>query len=322
MAHGRRISQLLSMLAVAGAITVGLTSTPAFADGHEGPNQGAVSVSGELVITNEYWFRGINQEDQGMIYQPGVTVSFDLTQAGLEGVSAYFGTWNSIHDGPSSSGSTGAAATGSGGQWYESDWYFGVNFGLFDNVGVDVSYVVLYGPAGGTIFAEEIDVAVNYDDAGMWAEEGFLANGLQPYALVAFETDGASDGGSVGAGVVGTSEGIYLEVGIEPTWTWTVTEDFAIDMALPVSVGISLDDYYETVDPTTGGVEDEDFGFLSVGITGSVPLDFIPADYGAWTLSAGFTYLGLNEATINNIAAPGGVNSDRFIATLGVGFEY
>ncbi len=313
MAHGRRISQLLSMLAVAGAITVGLTSTPAMADGHEAPNQGAVSVSGNFTITNEYFFRGIFQENQGMIYQPDLTVTFDLTAAGLEGVSAYVSTWNSIHDGPSSH-------TGSnGGQWYESDFLVGINFNILERLNADVSYIVYYGPSAGGIFAEEIDLKLVFDDADLWTEEGFLAAGLQPYALVAFETDGAADGLSTGGGTVGSSEGIYLELGIEPSFDWVISEDLTIAMSVPVKVGLSLDDYYESVNPTTTALEDEDFGFFSVGLTGSIPLDFIPADYGAWSLSASVTYLHVNDDFNGNFA---GVDNDRIIGTLGVGFEY
>jgi hypothetical protein len=53
-------------------------------------------------------------------------------------------------------------------------------------------------------------------------------------------------------------------------------------------------------------IEDETFGFFSVGTTASLPLAFVPECYGKWTASAGVTYYYLGEGTDDFNTAPRG----------------
>ena len=49
----------------------------------------------------------------------------------------------------------------------------------------------------------------------------------------------------------------------------------------PVELGLAIDDYYER---TTSGHEST-FGYVSYGISASVPLAFVPEAAGSWTFS-------------------------------------
>ncbi len=283
------------------ALAVATMAAPTLAQ--DGPNTGSVSTTLGVDVATGYWFRGMGQENQGVIIQPYVEVGFDLGTIGDDiSVGGYVGTWNSYHE------SAGASVTGGSG-WYESDVYAGLGFGIGD-FSVDIAYVVLYAPDAGGIFAEEIDLGVGWDDSGFWADNGFEGFALAPYVLLAFETDGGSD--------AGTEEGIYLELGIEPTFEVIESQDFPVTLAVPVTLGLNIDNYYED-----GAGNDDTFGFLSIGAVLSTPLSFIPAEYGSWTGSAGITLLILGDST-ETISGLFGTGADdvEVIASTGISMEY
>jgi len=122
----------------AGVLAVALVSlgvTPASAQGSGDPNPGAVTFSGGVDVLNAYFFRGIPQDDTGVITWPYGDLGFSLFSGdgGLKSVSANVGMWNSLHTG--SAGSDGP----SGKLWYESDFYTTLCFGLVVGTCVVVS---------------------------------------------------------------------------------------------------------------------------------------------------------------------------------------
>lgn len=277
------------------AILAALVISPAMAQeemaADTGPNTGAVSLSLSLDFTTAYYFRGIYQENQGLIYQPGADVSFQLTDA----LSVYLGTWNSVQDHVG------------GDQWYESDFYVGASYALSKCLSADISYIWLYSPAGGGEFAQEVDMSLSYDDSGLWGD-GF--DGLQPHVLVAVETSGGSDG--FGPGL---DPGVYYEFGIAPSFTVVDSASAPITLTIPVTVGLG-DNYYEAA-----GSSDV-FGYVDAGLDFSMPLSFVPAQFGSWEASAGvhFLFLGDNAQILNT----GGGSGDDFvtIGTFGISMSY
>lgn len=269
--------------------------------GFDSPNAGKIGLSAGVDFTNEYFFRGIYQgagNDEGVIVQPYADISFEVN----EDLSLYLGTWNSLRT------ATDAVGSPTDDVWYEADVYGGVSLGLPANFGLDVSYITLYNPAGGDTFSDEVNVAVSYDDSellGDWA--------LSPYALVGIEVDGGSD--------AGTSEGTYLELGFGPSFTLIDSADYPVTMSVPVTFGFSLDDYYEFDDPSVAGFNprDEAFGYADVGVDFSMPLAFMPSEYGQWSISAGVHGLFLGETT--ELADE---NQDDFhvLGTFGISFTY
>jgi len=285
----------LALLAsVSAAALVG--TTPVQADEAPPVNTGKVAFSTGFDVTTEYWFRGLGQENQGLILQPWIDATFELHSSDDLTLTGSVGIWNSLHD----------AVPGDA--WYEADFYAGVGAEM-GKVAVGVTYINLYNPAGGDIFAEEIDFSLSYDDSELWGDDGFALN---PSATLAIEIDGGSD--------AGMNKGTYLEIAIEPGM-----EDIfgstsnPVDLSIPVTLGLGLEDYYED-----GAGNDDTFGFLDVGLVLSTPLDgLIPADYGSWSASFGVhcIFLGDTAETISGAFGTGNDDSSVY-ATFGITMEY
>ena len=254
------------------------------------PNVGKITFSAGVDFTNAYFFRGILQEDQGIIAQPWAETTFDLYdgEGVLNDLTFTMGIWNSIQD----NNIDDTALDDSLDIWYESDLYLTVSAGIADNWGLGFTYVAYTSPASTFSTIHEIIVTLTYDDSLFWEERGYKApgfSGLQPTISFGFELDGAADG---------QSTGIYFEFQIEPSFTSFIEFGGSpVSFSVPVTVGISLDDYYEDAQG-----EDHTFGFFDVGIVGAWPISFIPLDYGSWQLAAGGHVLFLADTThgINN----------------------
>ncbi len=265
---------------------------------HADEADAGVAVDINIDVVTENWFRGMGQENEGLIVQPSVTLTFDLFETNDgSAVTAYVGDWNSYQD-----------AT-AGNEWYETDIFGGINVALPNGDSIDLSYIYLYNPAGNGIFSEEINLIYAIDDS-----ERFGGMGLNPYVLLAVEVDGGSDAGA--------DEGTYLEFGIEPDVTELLgTENTGISVSLPVTVGLSLDSYYED---GLGGDDDDTFGFLDVGLVASISLAaIVPEGFGSWDASFGVHFLYLGDTAQNISAAFGTGNDDNTVyATFGLSTSF
>lgn len=256
----------------------------------------SLSFAAGVDFATAYFYRGIPQEVNGYIFQPYASLGISLYEPPEEsalpvGVGLSFATWNSIHSNLASN------------PWYESDFSAGISFDLPAGISTGVTYVYLYSPAGGDIFAEEIDVPITIDETKLLGL-GDMPLGLtfSPSALFAFEIDGGSDGLG-GAG----EKGIYLELGLAPSVTLEILKDYPLTLSLPVKLGLSLDDYYED---STGG--NDTFGYFDLAVSGSIPLAFVPKRFGSWSLTGTvhFLWLGDSAETIGKVDF--GVGGDDF----------
>jgi hypothetical protein len=232
-----------------------------------GPNSGLVQFNVGMDFTTAYFFRGILQERNGFIWQPHGEVDFSLLKeegADLSAVTLFVGNWNSVQ-----SEKTLSRGGGTGpGNWYESDVYAGFKFDFWDTVELKPFYYLYMYPNGAFPSIQELDVQFSLFDAqwlGKWA--------LNPSALVAWEFDNTT---------LGTQPGTYAELDIAPSFVIYDDETYPVTMAIPMQVGLSIGDYYES---PTG--KDNHFGFYKGGVTFSVPLGFVPEEYGAWSVAAG-----------------------------------
>ena len=82
-------------------------------------------------------------------------------------------------------------------------------------------------------------------------------------------------------------------------------------MAVPVKVGLSLNDYYEGISG------DETFGFLTVGGVVTVPMTSAPSRFGSWNIHGGVEFLMLGD---RNEAVFG--DSSHVIGSIGIGLSY
>lgn len=248
---------------------------------------GAVS----LDVTTAYYFRGVLQEDSGVIAQPGAELGWRLCggESLVRDVDLTIGTWYSTH-GNSTTG-------GSGGICYENDAYATLSARLFERVPAAASYAFYHSPNGSFRTVQEVSLSLGFDDAGL-----LLDSGLQPSVTFAFETNGQTDAGA--------KLGSYVEIGVSPSVSLCTLADCAVTLALPVAVGLGIHDYFEL----PGGGGDETFGFADVGMVVSYDVPCVPARFGAWSMSLGLHWLGLGDS---NEARNSG-DSDEWVGTLGI----
>jgi len=268
-----------------------------------GPNTGAVSFDVNVDVPTKYQFRGVVQQDQGFIIQPGLTATVKLYEGEniLESLDWYAGIWTSFHSDQSGHEAAVGPLTGNK-AWYEADLYTGVAIGLPYGIGADLSYIAYTYPSGAAATIHEADLKLTYDDKDLMAGMGMFA--LNPYALFAFEIDNQG----------GNQRG-YFEAGLEPSFVVLESESYPVTLSVPVKLGLSLYDYYADLAQT--------FGYILVGVDFSVPLAFIPSEYGAWDFSAGVNFLFADTDVLGGAAALGQAQ-DNFepIGVFGLAMSY
>jgi hypothetical protein len=207
-----------------------------------------VSVTAGFEFLTAYLFRGIYQEDHGLIMPPFVDAGISVYEGEgtLKSVTINAGNWNSLH-----SGSSGHS--GFGNAWYEADYYGSVSFtlGKWTPGALFTSYT---SPNNAFNTVHELAAVLSYDDSAS-------AFPLSPSATLAFELHGQADGGD--------NRGTYLELGISPEFTLVDAPRYPLSLSIPVTLGMSLKDYYE------GPAGSNRFGFFDVGAVASVPLAFM-----------------------------------------------
>jgi hypothetical protein len=249
------------------------------------PNSGAITLTTAVDFPTVYFFRGIRQESDPALttFAAGdIGIALFSGDGGLKSASVNVGVWNSLH-----TGTSGLDAKES--SHYEEDFYASLSLGFGGGVTVVPTFTAYTSPnlSFGTV--QELSVKVAH------------ASRFAPYGLVAFELKGQADGGS--------QEGTYAEFGVGPSWALGGTP---VTVGLPVKLGLSLKDYYET-----SGVDNR-FGYADAGVLLTVPFTRIPSQYGAWNVHGGVNFLRFGETTkaLNNGEA------GQVIVSGGIGISY
>jgi hypothetical protein len=303
MSSIRRIgthSLVAALILVACAVVPAAAQDAAATD----PNPGGITITGATDFTNVYMFRGIRQDDTGVITQPYFDLGLALysADAGLKSVGVNFGTWNSLH-----SGDTGANSDVSGfgcacGKlWYESDFYATLGLGFGGGVSFGTTYTAYTSPNNGFSTVKEISFKVSADDSGTLGKAA-----LHPWALLAFELNTGLHTGQADGGV---NAGKYLELGVAPGYAGA-----RASVGVPIKFGLSAGDYYE--DPVTG--VDSTFGFFSVAPTVTVPFTSMPTKFGSWNVHASYEFQKLGDTTTTF----NGGKDTKNIGLVGIGFSY
>ncbi|HXW06740.1 MAG TPA: hypothetical protein VD833_16005 [Vicinamibacterales bacterium] len=297
---------LVTVLMLATAALAQDASRPSGETGESAPAQSPVSpqtpapgpapASKRLAVTagfdflSAYMFRGIRQEDSGVIVPPFVDVGFTAYEGdgALSSVTLNGGNWNSLHSGPTGNG-------GNGNAWYEADYYGSVTlaFGRWKPGALYTSYTSP-NDAFGTV--QELAAVLAYDDSGS-------AFPLSPKATIAFELDGQADGG--------LHQGTYLELGMRPVLPLAGGDRYPLTLAIPTKLGMSLNDYYE------GPTGSNTFGFFSTGALASVPLAFMNGRT-SWEVHGGLDVLWLGD----NLKALNNDDRVKPVAIVGVSVTY
>jgi len=209
------------------------TAAPAPKPAEPAPSKMATLTVG-VDVTSAYLFRGILQSDTGAIIQPYI----DIGLAVGHGVTVNFGNWESQH-------------SSLPGKFYESDYYGSVT-GTAGKWKPGVLFTSYTSPKDAFKTVNELAFVLSYDDSAMkmpWSPKIVLAQEL---------TDGQADGG--------LNKGTYLELGARPTKKLVTGGKAAFAVVIPLKLGLGVHDYYEF------GGKSNKFGYLDVGILGSVPI--------------------------------------------------
>lgn len=270
-------------------LAVVLTSSPAWAQ-----DPPPVVVTGGLDLVNQYNFRGIRQNTDGVSIWPYVDFGFTPFRGdgGLKTVGINLGTWNAFHSQIDDFVNLDSEVTSN--KWYESDLYATVAFG-FNAATLGFTYTSYTSPAN--LFAHVKELAVKL---GGPAAVGGVS--LAPYALVAFEL---SDDGQADAGA---AKGTYLELGVAPGFAGA-----RASLAVPIKLGLSASDYYEF------GGEDETFGYFSIGGLVTIPMGAHANIHGGVELQTfGDTVKAYNRFGDDPLDPSG----SAVIGSIGVGFAF
>ena len=288
------------VLVVVGLAAFGWVPAAHAQDPASDPNPGALTLTAAADVVSTYMFRGIRQNGTGVALQPYADVGVALfTGTGsVKSVGLNVGTWNSLHTGDTGSDSA------SGNMWYESDFYTTLSGGFGGGTTVGTTFTAYTSPNAGFTTVREIAFRVGFDDSAMLGRAA-----LHPYALAAFEflTEpgvGQADGGE--------KAGRYLEIGGAAGYTLP-----AATIAVPVKVGLSLDNYYELRDASGSVVKDSGFGFFSLAGIVTVPLGGT-SRFGALNVHAGVEYQRLGDTT----RAFNGGEANKVIGSFGFGLAY
>jgi hypothetical protein len=256
---------------------------------------GPFSFEFSLDYLTAYFWRGMVQEDSGLIIQPEATISLELVEDEDWSVSGFFSVWNTIH------GQQTGAAGGRGviDYWYEADLSAGVILAR-GPLSLTTSYTIMTSPNDAFESIPELAFTLEFDDSellGKWA--------LNPFATLAIE-----NGANAGEGA-DSETGTYLELGIAPGFELQAGR-IPVTIAFPITVGLSLEDYYQNEEG-----EDDTFGFLEVGINASIPLPF-KSGTGEWQLNAGVSalFLGDHTAEFND------GDDTELVARIGVSVQF
>lgn len=265
-------------------------------------NTGALHFGVDLNLTTSYFFRGYNQEDTGLIFQPNVYGYTDIITADkdstLSGLQAKVGLWNSIH----------SEQTAGDGIWFEADLYGSLTATFASKYYATLQYTYYAYPEDAFESIQEIGVAGGIVDVTNFWDAGQNKSFTLPLEYgIYWET---SDGNG--------EEDIYTELKITPTFTlngnW-VPGFGKPKLEIPLVLGGSLDGYYLDDDG-----HNETIGYLSAGVKISLPMDFVPAKYGTWNLVGGVNYWHL-FADSAETANDGGEDYE-LQGTIGVSMTY
>lgn len=242
------------------------------------PEQGVLGPFSATVgvdVVTSYWFRGYEQEDSGGIFQPYTEVGlmiYENEDSWLNSIDAYVGWWNSVQ----------TEETGGDSAWYETDIYAGFNVGFLEYFSFGFMFIDYEYPGDAADAIREVDMSLAMDDSPFWA--GMLPEdlgfGIYPYFLYAQEVENQNAQNFLGA---------YAEFGIEPGLTVPISDNFGIDISMPMYAGTSINEYYFDAEG-----DETFFGYFAIGLNVGVPLTFIPEDFGSWEVHAGVTGLFLN----------------------------
>jgi len=255
-------------------------------------------ITGDLgvTMTNQYLSRGLVLENQGFIAQPYLDLYFKLYEGTgfINKVTFNLGLWSDINSHVQNPLSTTR-------NWYEFDYTAGFTVTMAKNFSATLSYFEFDSPSSNFDTARSINLNLAYDDSDLLG-----AFALHPHVTILAELNSTGFAGLNG-------HGWYFQPGIAPSYTFGKGGTYPVTFSVPINVDLGDHRFYNG----------EAFGDVNVGAQLSVPMAFIPACYGTWTFSGGYTYYYLGtQLTDFSAANQGNGKHDQHVFQGAIGLTF
>jgi hypothetical protein len=220
--------------------------------------------------------RGLNVENQGLVWQPLVLVFLNLYQAKsgfLTDVTLTGGVWNSVH-----SRRSGFEPSNHN----ELDPIAGIGFKFFSQLSFDATWTAFESETNSYDTSQNLSLKLTWNDKLFG--DSFSINPYVEYWRELDNKDTVVFDGSR------SDESYYFSVGINPTYKF---KNLPLELSALTYVNIVDNDFYQRFDGSPGG---GGAAVFSTQLKATVPLKFIPKQYGFWSIYAGFQYYHLDNA--------------------------
>jgi hypothetical protein len=263
--------------------------------------------------------RGMIVRNHGLTIQPLLLAFVDLYKGGgfINNVVALAGVWNDL----GTSGVSKHPPFGSHPKtiWTEIDPMGGISIGFAKYLTLDVTYITFVEQILDIPTAQNLETKLRFDDSDFLG-----AFAIHPQLLYWQELVNKSTDADVPYEVLGPSpksgsnphpgESFYFELGVAPSYTFRQAADLKIEA--PSRLLLPNSKFYGEYYGNSSTV-----GLFELGLKASVPLTFMPKDYGNWGTYAGLKYQYYNDKNLYNLNtfnAPGGPTRDNLVFYTGI----
>jgi hypothetical protein len=263
----------------------------------------AVHGFNDLTFKNDYITpRGLLVTNKGLTIQAVngfVANAYHSAQGPLDDINFITGVFNDINP-----------AHQNAPTWNELDAFAGFNFNFYQDWLLGMQYVAFISPTRDLFKTEHnLEFTLGYNDGGRWV----APISIKPYAKIFFTAAGGS------TVVLGQVPSFDVELGGLPTWD---LHPYQLPVILTMPTWI-------TVGPSSFWGGSNNFGVFSTGINARVPLEWVPPQYGEWSVNVGVQYYNLINSQLRNaqqvigVVSPGS-NGYRnvFVFAAGFGFHF
>ena len=262
----------------------------------------------DVELSNAYVTpRGMIVHDEGLTIQPLLLAFVNLYQGTgfIDHAKIVGGVWNDFSSYPVSINAPYGSQPKT--HYTEIDPIFGVDIGIMKHLTLDVTYTAFVEQILNIGTSNHLDTKLTLDDSD-WLH----AFALHPYFEYWQELTGKATDADVPYAVFGPSSrnlshpnpgsSYYFDVGIDPSYTFANVLG-GLKLEAPCSVLLPNERFYGTYYAPASTV-----GLFELGAKATIPISFIPSNYGHWSFHVGFNYFDFvddNLYHLNEFNAPG-----------------
>jgi len=265
--------------------------------------------------------RGMIVHDQGLTIEPLLLAFINVYKGDgfINSAKLVGGVWNDYSTTPVSKAPPFGSSPKT--HWTEIDPILGVSVGFLQHFTLDVTYTAFVEQILSIGTSHHLDTKLSFDDTPY-----LKAFALHPYFEYWQELSNKATDADVPEAVFGPSRrsgshpapgsSYYFDVGIDPQYTFGPHVLGGLKIEAPCSILLPDERFYGTYYGPSSTI-----GLVEVGVKATVPLTFMPANYGHWSVHAGFNYFNFvddNLYHLNEFNAPGKPKRDTWQAYGGV----